>query len=693
MTDGREKKQWGLDGIPRRTFLRSAASALALPLCLTRGLERERHPNRAVFVDPEEIPQLRSKVALPAMAHVRGALERYDVSSALRFLESEATYRRRLWDMPQICLHLRRGALLAAVVGDKRGLRLVQRALETLGTFPTWDYFLDGDRPIGIQRASEAVHSVVLALELVGDRLPSNLRAEMEHQLAEKGCAPCYRALWGMGHPDQVEGWRFAPDAETNLSEIDFSHWPQILRATNLHAVPLSALGVGSLYLQAKDPRTELWLSTARAHVADFWSRTVLPDGTYVENVAYWGYATSNLLLFLRGLQRVYGIDLFDLVDLGAQVEFALAMQAGSRAEQPDRWWQMILRDGEVADIVNFSDSWGSFLQTAPLAIAAKLRDPLAQKVGLERAGFWDEFTPIVFDPEVPVASEWPAHLERKRFQNDWVVWRSGWADEDVVVAFRSGGPANHEHADRNSVALKAFGEWLLRDPARASYDRRDEAWLLRLTEAHNAVLVDGRGHGYHDGREGTNPSEATATIRRYLDRGSWLSLTSDATPAYALVDKDILSVIRTLVWVVPRGLLLLDRVVARRPVSVALRFFPDNTDGAATLSVGPDRFCLQRPGGRLEARVLSSREVRLAPGRLPLSRAAHPYEYVEVGCGPGTDLWVATAIGLAKSGEPSPVLALEADGPTVAATWQQGGIKRQCRLFLSGDVPEVEVN
>ena len=34
---------------------------------------------------------------------------------------------------------------------------------------------------------------------------------------------------------------------------------------------------------------------------------------------------------------------------------------------------------------------------------------------------------------------------------NDWVVSRTGWEAADTVVAFRSGGPANHEHADRNA--------------------------------------------------------------------------------------------------------------------------------------------------------------------------------------------------------------------------------------------------
>ena len=40
------------------------------------------------------------------------------------------------------------------------------------------------------------------------------------------------------------------------------------------------------------------------------------------------------------------------------------------------------------------------------------------------------------------------ASLRNTRFSNDWMVARTGWGERDTVVALRSGGPANHEHAD-----------------------------------------------------------------------------------------------------------------------------------------------------------------------------------------------------------------------------------------------------
>src|SRR5690606_30432504 len=132
------------------------------------------------------------------------------------------------------------------------------------------------------------------------------------------------------------------------------------------------------------------------------------------------------------------------------------------------------------------------------------------------------------------------------RMRNDIVISRTGWGVDDNLVALRSGGPANHEHADRNSVIFKAYGERLLHDPYRAAYVNQQPRWVLRQTEAHTAVLIDGRGHQYHDGSEGTNASWAFAKVIDYTTGPDWMCVTSDATDAYQLVNPDVTRVRRT---------------------------------------------------------------------------------------------------------------------------------------------------
>jgi hypothetical protein len=160
------------------------------------------------------------------------------------------------------------------------------------------------------------------------------------------------------------------------------------------------------------------------------------------------------------------------------------------------------------------------------------------------------------------------------------------WSERSSVAALRSGGPANHEHADRNSVIFAAYGERLFHDPYKAAYSYTDPHWLLRLTSAHTAVLIDGKGHQYHDGHEGTNASWAEAHIVAYEDRKGDLLATSDATEAYRLVLPGVKLVLRTMVFLKPDILLLVDRIrLDGPPLPVQLRFQVDNSDGKGSVT------------------------------------------------------------------------------------------------------------
>jgi hypothetical protein len=74
-------------------------------------------------------------------------------------------------------------------------------------------------------------------------------------------------------------------------------------------------------------------------------------------------------------------------------------------------------------------------------------------------------------------------------------VMRTGW-DESALWALVDAGPfgAAHQHEDKLSLDLYAFGTRFIVDPGIASY--LDDPWThyFRSTAAHNTVLVDGQG-------------------------------------------------------------------------------------------------------------------------------------------------------------------------------------------------------
>ncbi len=166
-------------------------------------------------------------------------------------------------------------------------------------------------------------------------------------------------------------------------------------------------------------------------------------------------------------------------------------------------------------DIVNFGDANVPVEISVAAWVARTHGDPVAQMVARDIGQVNSNYGLIWYESEAKFAPPEPALLD-DRMANDRVVSRSGWTAADGVVALRSGGPANHEHADRNSVIFKAHGDRLLNDPFKAAYQWTLPRWKLRLTGSHTAVLIDGKGHEYNDGHEGTNASLAFAHVTAF---------------------------------------------------------------------------------------------------------------------------------------------------------------------------------
>jgi hypothetical protein len=297
--------------------------------------------------------------------------------------------------------------------------------------------------------------------------------------------------------------------------------------------------------------------------------------------------------------------------------------------------------DGDPFEIVNFGDNGnpksgeaGKPRRSAvPFWIARRYRDGRAQTLGNQLAGGHNLWSLVWYDESV-AEDRLAGHPYLWHSDLDWMVARTGFAADDLVVAMRSGGPANHEHADRNSIIVKCFGEQLVTDPYRPPYSFSDPSWMMRTTEGHSAVLVDGQPHQYHDGMEGTNPSDASANVIQAGERADFAFWTSDATEAYALVDPDLSWVGRTVVVLYEsRAVLVVDRVETNgRSVDLSARFFGYNLDGRGGVRSEGTEFALTRPGATLYAASVSPSGTSASTGRLPIpDDRAEQHPFVEV--------------------------------------------------------------
>jgi len=621
---------------------------------------------------------LRQKVQNPIFRAYWQGLLQMDLAPERRFLEKEIDLHNHIRHIDQACKILEREAFVYLVTGDRKRGTLAQLAVRRLLEYPKWDYFLEaGVHTIGLQRAPATTIAMSLAYDWLGDLLGKEDRREMLRQIGDKGCEPCYRSLFGMRYPDRVVGWSF--DRESYWEERDMRRWPEILDKTNLKAVPMGALAVGAATLEGVDERTGRWWEMVEHSYRTFVHRFQW-DGSYDEGGSYWEYTALHMALTVEMLARKRGVDLFDLANFPGMLEFVLALQMPHH-DNPHY-------------LVNFGDNGRGFDSAVGFWTARRSRDGLAQYAAMHHADRHSHYSVIWFDesvaPSEPARREYLKHLAL-----DWVIARTGYELDDLVVAMRSGGPANHEHADRNSVILKCYGEVLLADIKRPPYDHRHPAWMLRTSPAHNTVLIDGQGHQYHDGREGTNASQAAAKVVRIGERQGYLYWASDATPAYKLVIPDVEAVTRTVI-VVPGlpCLIVLDKLrKLTQPSEFAARWHVENSDGKGQIAWRGDSFTILRPQARFVASCAGSSPVAIRPDRHPVPESAGVFPFVEVATTEAaTESLLLTAGCPLRTEQADPTIGFTRDGDTFDVNVHLEGRRLRLLVFDRGTLPEFEL-
>ncbi len=563
-----------------------------------------------------DIKAILSRTRMDLFQAYWASLMRTDLQDDRLFLMEELDLTNHIRHIARAHNILEREAFVYAITGDLERAELARLAIQKIMAYKRWDYHLEaGSKTIGLQRAPGSTIAMSLAYDWLGDLLSETEKQEMLKQIGDKGCEACYNALHGMRHPELVQGWGYDPES-SHYADIDFSRWPIILDKTNLKAVPLGALAVGTATLMGKDDRAERWLEMV-LHSYNTFVQLFEEDGSYPEGSSYWNYTTTHLALLNEVLRRKLNIDLFDKANYPGMMNVMLSL-AMPHNDHPSH-------------CVNFGDSGRSFMSGVGFWIASRARDPLAQYTSINHARGHNHYSLIWYDPrlkpESPSAAHHFTHLDL-----DWIITRTGFTMDDLVVAMRSGEPANHEHADRNSVILKAYKEVLLADVKHPPYSNADPAWMLRTSPAHNTVLVDNAGHQYHTGKEGTNAADASAKIVRTGERASYVFWASDATHAYKLVNSDIKSVTRTVIVFreIP-ALVVIDKLIKdKTPSTFSARWHIENEDNQGTGSANASGFTISRPDARFYAIAGGSQTVQTESRTLPIPESSGVFPYIE---------------------------------------------------------------
>ena len=692
----------------RRTFLKSAGLLAAtlpfarLPLKAAgpaAGATPAPGTARGLIFDPAELPRIRANLDLPRCAEMRGQLVNVDFAAEMKFLREEVRFNNHVLDFGRVWKDTQNGAFAYTVWGDQRQLDLALAAMRRLCDYPRWDYILEGGKDtIGIQRASEATIAACYALDWLGDKVPADLRADLEHKITTEGAPACYRTLYGMKFPDRVKGWGFDPEDDyPQAYRVSLARWPLILNATNLKVIPIGGLSLAAVWFHGRHPAADKWLQLARQSAQAF-SMMYGTDGAYDEGIGYWAYTTSHMIMAAEAIYRRLGIDDRKLVNYPGTIRYALSLampcKGGVVADPKLNTAYNATPKGNyepALDVVNFCDALPGMDVSAAGWVGSSAHDPLCNHIAKHTGSIRLLQGVIWYHPEAPEQAP-DAGLHDVRLSNDWVVSRTGWSPDDTVVALRSGGPGNHEHADRNSVILKAHGDRLFHDPFHAGYSYTTPQWVLRLTASHTAVLIDGKGHQYHNGSEGTNASWAVASVTDFRTGPGWMTVTSDATEAYALVLPDTTLVTRTVVFLKPDVVLLLDRVQLKAAAPVQLRFQVFNDDGKGVATASGTTFSIDRPLASLRATLAATGTVSAATGKLGVPESVGVFPFVEVVSASATTHEVLTACTTAPAGGPHGALTVTREAAGWRVTGMHAGQKVNVTIRTADALPVITI-
>ena len=655
----------------RRTFMQTVVAASvfsALPAAVKD--KRVRENGRSLLFDSSQLESLRGYWQLPLFSeYVREVLSA-DIVGDKNFLLKELDFNNHIRHIARANKILTRESFIWLMTGDPERLNLAKLALKKILAYPAWDYFLEaGQEVIGLQRAPETTIAVSLAFDWLYFKLDDKIKQQILDQLGPKGCEPCFRTLWGLRYPDKVKGWGFAPAAK--LEPRDFSRWPIILDKTNLKAIPLCGLTIGAATLMGVHSQTDAWFEMAQ-YSYETLAQLYCLDGSYPEGGSYGDYTTLHMLLTQALFKRKRNIDLFDRVNYNGFIDFMMGLEMPQHAtidERVNHENRAKINSGDMPQrkdqTVNFGDAGGGLQSGVGFYVARETRDGLAQHIALNHYREHNPFSIIWYDPTVtPEAPEASEHF--KHFDLDWIVYRSGYRADDWLVAMRSGPPANHEHADRNSLLFAAYNDILLADVKHPTYDHFHPGWMLRQSPGHNTVLVDGHGHQYHDGREGTNSSLAHAKIIRQGRRKNLVHWTSDATPAYALVNPDIRQILRT-VFVIPEIplLMVVDRMEKKENDSIfSNRWHIENSDQGGNVRLHQTGFVVERPRARFYAVYDHAHELIIHQENMPIPAEFGTYPYVQADSKNAARQATLIMVGMPLHlDQPDPSITISADG------------------------------
>jgi oligo-alginate lyase len=469
------------------------------------------------------------------------------------------------------------------LTGDPRFAERARQALLHFAAFKTWiDPGYAQRRPVWHSALETATFTEAFAvgIDWLGDALDEEARRTACQALARLGVGPL------------VDDWLSAERRIHALDSMGHNWWMACI----------AAAGQGALSLLGMDERAPEWLERVVRGIDEFFTypgnvlqnkmRNFDSQGGFYESLNYANYTLVCYVRLLAALRHMFP-------DGFAGERFdQFPPQLEGTAEFMHHFLYPYCPDGEehLFRTVDFGDdnNRGAFAPSVAAFLAGATGNGHYQwYLNQYCADLSGPIDMLLYDPEVtPVApDEWPC--SRVLTDIGWASLRDSWEENSTLLAIKCGDGWNHTHLDAGSFVVFAGGEPLLIDSARCSYSRAEYTGYYCQAQAHNTVLLDGKGPAAEDIYRG---SKFPGRLYPLLEGGTARYLLADATGPFANQYRRFL---RHFLWL-DQVILVVDDLLAHDPGHFEWLFH-----GESVPSFADGRLSIQGERARLELEVL----------------------------------------------------------------------------------------
>lgn len=367
----------------------------------------------------------------------------------------------------------------------------------------------------------------------------------------------------------------------------EWNNWWRDSYAQNHFWVNHSALGIAALALLDEDERASGWLDHAVQKMTR--ARDVLDgiaDGSWHESIPYQSYMLTMSLPFLANLRTITSIDLIPEIYINNYVFWRLYNYLPDTKpfilSYGDFEWNWI---GPVSHNLRFAaaETNNGYAEWIAQQYAVRYQ----RHPGITSSP-WYALEFLYYNPDIQPTM--PNGLAQARVFDDSesVIWRTGWAENDLVFGLKGGMyggrfaferflnqrypwddscgnnrcslNVDHDHADANTFYMYNQGTWLA--PEHVGVDKRESHF-------HNTVLIDGAGQYIPP------PDNYGVVLEDFRNRNGFLEMSislpdfdyvaSNATRLYRHLGT-FEDITRHVVFVRPNYLVMLDNLSAQSP-------------------------------------------------------------------------------------------------------------------------------